>query len=149
MSSSSSKRNPLFSLLLGGKLVGAGVVALAGATANEMPSFDTVGQFAGPALAIAIVGVVLALIGARRITALLLLGVACWLGLELAPQWTMADDPPSLGARPVRVYFDDIWARNHHGEEIRRSIDAADADVVALVQVSDLNAPFVREALAR
>jgi endonuclease/exonuclease/phosphatase (EEP) superfamily protein YafD len=148
MSSSSPKRNPLLSLLLGVKLLGAGVVALAGATAKELPSFDTVGQFAGPALTVAVVGAVLALIGARRVTALLLLAVACWLGFELAPQWSMPEDPPAVGVRPVRVYFDNIWTKNHHGEEIQRSITAADADVVALVQVSDLNAPFVRQALA-
>ena len=148
MSSSSRKRNPLLSVLLGVKLLGVGIVALAGATAKDAPSFDTVGQFAGPALTVAIVGVVLALIVARRVTALLLLAIACWLGFELAPQWTMRDDPPSLGVRPVRIYFDDIWTRNHHGEEIRRSIAAEDADVVALVQVSNLNAAFVRQALA-
>ena len=143
----SSKRNPFLSVLLGVKLLGAGIVALAGATAKDLPSFDTVGQFAGPALAVTIVGVVLALIGARRVTALLLLGVAGWLAFELAPQWSLPEDPPAVGARPMRVYFDDIWTQNHHGEEIRRSIDTADADVVALVQVSDLNAPFVRQAL--
>jgi len=148
MSSSSPKRNPLFSLLFGAKLLGAGVVALAGATAKELPSFDTVGEFAGPALTVAVVGVVLALIVARRVTALLLLAVACWLAFELAPQWSMPEDPPAVGVRPVRIYFDNIWTQNHHGEEIQRSIDAADADVVALVQVSDLNAPFVRQALS-
>lgn len=148
MSASSGKRNPLLSVLLSVKLLVAGVVALAGLTAKEVPTLDAVGQFAGPALTVAVVGVVLALIVARRLTALLLLGVACWLVFELAPQWTLADDPPALGARPVRVYFDDIRSRNHHGEEIRRSIAAADADVVALVQVSDVNAPFVRQALA-
>lgn len=148
MSASPGKRNPLLSVLLSAKLLGAGVVALAGLTAKEVPTLDAVGQFAGPALTVAVVGVVLALIVARRLTALLLLGVACWLVFELAPQWTLADDPPALGARPVRVYFDDIRSRNHHGEEIRRSIAAADADVVALVQVSNVNAPFVRQALA-
>jgi hypothetical protein len=148
MSSSSPKRNPLVSVMFGVKLLAAGVVALAGATAKDAPSFDTVGQFAGPALTVTIVGAVLALIGARRVTALLLLAVACWLGFELAPQWALPGDPPSLGARPVRIYFDDIWTRNRHGEEIQRSIAAADADVVALVQVSDVNAPFVRQALS-
>ena len=44
---------------------------------------------------------------------------------ELVPQWTMPDDPPSLGARPMRIYFDDIWTRNHHGEEIRDDGGAA------------------------
>jgi endonuclease/exonuclease/phosphatase (EEP) superfamily protein YafD len=147
MSSSSPKRNPLLSVLFGVKLLGAGVVALAGATSKELPSFDTVGEFAGPALTVAVVGAVLALIGARRVTALLLLAVACWLGFELAPQWSMPEDPPAAGVRPVRVYFDNIWTENHHGEEIERSIEAVDADVVALVQVSDLNAAFVRQAL--
>jgi endonuclease/exonuclease/phosphatase (EEP) superfamily protein YafD len=149
MSSSSPKRNPLLSVLFGGKLLGAGMVALAGATAKDVPSFDALGQFAGPTLTVVIVGVVLALIVARRVTAILLLAIACWLAFELAPQWSMPDDPPSIGVRPVRIYFDDIWSQNRHGEEIQHSITAADADVVALVQVSDLTAPFVRQALSR
>ena len=95
-----------------------------------------------------IVGVVLALLGSRRLTALLLLAIACWLGFELAPQWTLPDDPPSIGVRPLRIYFDDIWTRSPHGRRSSARSAAADADVVALVQVSDLNAPFVRQALS-
>jgi endonuclease/exonuclease/phosphatase (EEP) superfamily protein YafD len=48
----------------------------------------------------------------------------------------------------VRVYFDNVWTRNGDGPAIRASIAAADADVVALVQVSGRNEAAVRQALS-
>jgi endonuclease/exonuclease/phosphatase (EEP) superfamily protein YafD len=121
-------------------------VAAAAALARWSRPLDTVGQFASPALTIAVVAAVLALIARRRAPALMLAGAAVLLAAALAPQWVAGGPSPAAGARPVRIYFNNVYRKNG-GAGMGRSIEAADADVVGLLEVSRLNGAAVRQAL--
>lgn len=142
------RRTGALDLALALLLMGALAVAAACAAGAVARPLDTLGQFLAPALTTAALGVTLAHASGRRRMALALVAVALALAVEMTPQWLQPQARPAPGVRPVRVYFDNLWTRNGDGAAIRRSIATADADVVALVQVSGRNERSVEQALA-
>lgn len=60
----------------------------------------------------------------------LLLGLAVW------PQWFPEAEPPDPDAAVVRVYSANLFYRNNDTDRIRRSIEAADADIVVLIELA-------------
>ena len=109
---------------------------------------DLLAQFAAPALGVAIVLTAATLL-LRQFRPAAVHGVAA-LALLIAvwPQWA----PPSGIARPdtpvVRLYSANLWARNSNVEAITRSIAAADADIVILIELGDAPAARLDQVLA-
>jgi endonuclease/exonuclease/phosphatase (EEP) superfamily protein YafD len=141
-------RSALVSFFFGALLFAVAAVAAAALLGDESTALATLAQFAEPAMSVAVAAAGLALLSVRRMMALLFAMLAIVLYGVLLPQLSPPDAAPALGAKSVRVYFDNIWLENRDGPDIRRSVADADADLVALVQVSDLNAPEAREAIA-
>jgi endonuclease/exonuclease/phosphatase (EEP) superfamily protein YafD len=96
---------------------------------------DILVQFTAPAL----VGTVLLAIGYLVIRRHLHMIAAALVGLGLLavvwPQWAPEGERPSPGAPVIRVYSANVWIRNPDVAAIRRSIEAADADIVMLIEL--------------
>ena len=96
---------------------------------------DILAQFTGPALIVALAGLVAArLLGSRALViaslaACLLVVAAGW------PQWAPARGRPIENGATFTLYSANLHAHNTDVETIGRSIRASDADVVALVEV--------------
>lgn len=109
---------------------------------------DLLAQFVAPALGVAVVLTVLALL-VRQLLATTAYAVA---GLSLLiavwPQWM----PPTGTARPeapvLRLYSANLWARNTEVDAITRSIAEADADIVILIELGDAPAARLDQVLA-
>jgi len=135
-----------------GFLLGLGLLGVAGAAVSAWLSrfhhlFDLVAMFAGPALSAAVVGLVLATILRRWRMAGGFVAAALALFVFLQPQWSPRGAAPSPAAPPVTVYFANVWAQNEDNAALARSIAAADADVVALVEITDHHAGAMSEIL--
>lgn len=133
-------RSGFVSLFLGLGLLGVAGGAAAAWLAPLHHLFDLIAMFAAPALTSAVIGLVLAGLARRWRLAggFVVAGLA--LLLALRPQWFPSHPEPAPGAAPVRVYFANVWAQNHEVEAIARSVAAADADVVAMVEITDEHA---------
>jgi endonuclease/exonuclease/phosphatase (EEP) superfamily protein YafD len=147
-SQSERRRSPVLDFAFGLAWVAITGVAAAAALGAWARPLDTLGQFAAPALTVAVLGAAAALLTRRWASGLLFAAAACLLAFELVPQWTSPTLQAAAGARPVRVYFNNLYRKNADGAAIRRSIADANADVVALVEVSDRNRAAVLEALS-
>lgn len=96
---------------------------------------DIFAQFTAPALAAAVILAVAALLLKFRRAAIaggaatLILLIAVW------PQWTPARGRAAPDAPVLTVYSANLWARNTDTARIRRSIEAANADVLILIEV--------------
>lgn len=108
---------------------------------------DILAQFTAPALAAALVAA-LGFVALRRwkwgvaaavVTAVLL--VAVW------PQWFPPMGRPQAGAPILRLYSANLHYRNDDVATIRRSIQAADADVVVLIELGGQLGPRADEIL--
>lgn len=118
-------------------LVGAALIAGGSLLADRAPLFALLEQFAAPALALAALLVVPAFVTGRRWASLLFVAIGGVLALTLQPQWFPEKTPAAPGAKPVRVYFANVWAKNDRMSLLKASIAEADADVVALVEVTE------------
>jgi endonuclease/exonuclease/phosphatase (EEP) superfamily protein YafD len=109
---------------------------------------DLLAQFVAPALAVGIVLTALALLLRRfRVAAVyavagLALLIAVW------PQWMPAGNRARPGAPIVRLYSANLWAGNTEVDAIARSIAAADADIVILIELGDAPAARLDTVLA-
>jgi endonuclease/exonuclease/phosphatase (EEP) superfamily protein YafD len=130
-------------------LIGAPLaVALAGLSGVGHRWIDILGQFTAPAvLASALLASGFLILRRRRwaaasgaVVALLL--AAVW------PQWFPPGAKPEAGAPSVRLYSANLWARNADVEAIAASIQAADADIVVLIEVGDAPAAQLDQLLA-
>jgi endonuclease/exonuclease/phosphatase (EEP) superfamily protein YafD len=139
MSGVTHRHSPILDFLLWCALTAVFSVAAACAFADLNYAFDFVAQFAGPALALALVGAPLAIVDRRRTAMISFLLGAAALFLALRPQFFPPDAPPAPDGRPARVYFANIWVKNDHLEQAARSVKASGADVVAMVEVSDMH----------
>lgn len=107
---------------------------------------DIVGQFAGPALAAtAILTLAFLLMRLWPATAggVIVTGL---LALAVAPQW-FPPRPASTG-QPLTVYSANLYAPNADVAAMRRSIEAADADVLVLIEFGDAPAAEIDRVLA-
>ena len=130
-------------------LIGAPLaVALAGLSGVGHRWIDILAQFTAPAvMATALLaGGFLILrrppwaVAAGAVLALLL--AAVW------PQWFPAGGKPEPGTPSVRLYSANLWARNADVEAIAASIQAADADILVLIELGDAPAAQLDRLLA-
>lgn len=139
---------PIANLLAGASLAGLGLIGAAALSGVGHRWVDILAQFTAPALAaaVAITAACLALrlwpAAATGALAGLVLLIAAW------PQWTPPQGRPAPGSPVVRVYSANLWARNTDVEAMRRSIVAADADIVILVELGDAPAGRIDALLA-
>lgn len=126
-----------------------GVVVVAShLIAGAWPGFDTIGQLSEPWLGLCAAALLAALWSRRWAAAGALALVCAGLCLALWPQ-VSAGSPGRGQGVPLKIYFNNIWTDNVDGAAVERSIARSDADVVALVQVTEKNRAFVERALAR
>lgn len=130
-------------------LVGAPLaVAVAGLSGVGHRWIDILAQFTAPALmATALLAAGFLILRRRRWAAaagavLALLLAAVW------PQWLPAKGKAEAGAPSVRLYSANLWARNTDVDAIIASVQAADADIVVLIELGDAPAGRLDEVLA-
>lgn len=102
--------------------------------------FDLVAMFAGPAFWSCLLFALAAGLLRRWAMALGFGVCALFLLIHLGPQWMPKHPRAAENARPVTVYFANVWARNRDNAAIARSVAEADADVVALTEITDHHA---------
>ena len=142
-----TRRQWLDALFLLGLAPVAGVPALVLAGVDNR-AVDLLAQFTAPLLiATVLLTVGLGLLrmkaaaGAGVLTSLLLV-LAVW------PQWFPKASTPDPDAAIVRVYSANLFYRNNDTARIRRSIEAADADIVVLIELASGPARNVDDLLA-
>ncbi|SPU53585.1 Uncharacterized protein conserved in bacteria [Brevundimonas vesicularis] len=124
-------------LLLG--LAAIGVAALSGIGHRWV---DILAQFTSPVL-LAAVGVTVVCLLFRLWPASIVGGLACVvLALSVWPQWTPTKGSPVPDQPIVRVYSANLYVFNTDVAAMRRSIAAADADILVLVELGQ--APALR-----
>src|SRR5690606_32796914 len=133
----------LFRLILAAPL-GLALVALSGIGHR---GFDILAQFTAPVLlASAALTILLAL---TRLRGAALHGLVACVALLVAaaPQWFPGGPAPAADARIVRLYSANLYYRNDDVAAIRASIEAADADVVVLIELGRDAAARIDEVL--
>ena len=140
------RRSRLIAAGLGLGAAGALAAAACALLAERHYLFDIVAQFAAPALTGACVGAVLSAAALRpRIAAAWLVAIA---GLLVAMQPQLRPFPPGAGPA-TRVYFNNVYVMNPRPAQLAASIEDADADVVALVEVGPRHERAAAAVLAR
>ena len=126
-------------------VAGTGLLVLAGVDNRAM---DLLAQFMAPMLITMLL--LTAGLGLFRMKAAAGAGVLTCLVLTLAvwPQWFPKASAPDPGAAVVRVYSANLFYLNNDTARIRRSIEAADADIVVLIELASDPAASVDELLA-
>ncbi len=127
-----------------------GVAAVAGLVLAGVDNraVDLLAQFTAPALiatALLTVGLGLLRLGSAAkfgLPAVALLAMAVW------PQWFPKASAPQPDAPTVRLYSANLFYLNNDTARIRRSIEAADADIVILIELARDPALNVDELLA-
>ena len=124
-------------ILVGLGLIGAPLtLALAGLSGNGHRWVDILVQFTAPALATTILlGLGFLLIRRRRwataaAAVMVLLLIVVW------PQWFPPRGQAEPGAPVIRLYSANLYYRNDDAAAIRRSIVAADPDIIVLVELA-------------
>lgn len=111
-------------------------VALAALLRLQAHQADLLVQFTAPAL-IACVGFGLLLLLFRlypaALSALVISGLLVWANW---PQWQPAASAPAPASPRFTLYSANLWGRNHDVEMIERSIKAANADILILIEIS-------------
>ena len=108
---------------------------------------DLLAQFTAPVLVATVL--VTGGLGLLRLKAAVVLGVSTSLLLMLAvwPQWFPKASAPDTEAAIVRIYSANLFYLNNDTARIRRSIEAADADVVVLIELASDPALRIDELL--
>lgn len=143
----SLKRRAFTTVALG--VLGAPLaIALAGLSGIGHRWVDILAQFTAPAVVgAALLGAGFLLIRRVRWAA----AAAVVLALLLAavrPQWVPADERPVPGAPVVRLYSANIHYLNDDTAAVRGSIEAADADIIVLIELGEALAGQVDTLLA-
>lgn len=129
-------------LLLG--LAAFGAAALSGIGHRWV---DILAQFTSPML-LAAVGVTVVCLLFRLWPASIVGGLACLvLALSVWPQWTPAKGAPVPDQPIVRVYSANLYVFNTDIAAMRRSISAADADILVLVELGQAPASRLDQLL--
>lgn len=129
-------------LIIAGGLFGLalpGLTALSG-IGHRWP--DVMAQFTAPAFVLSLTFAVGLLLLGRNLSAVGAVAVAVLSLAAVWPQWTSPLGAPQTALKPVRLYTANLWARNRDVEAVIRSVTAADADIVVLIELGD--APAAR-----
>ena len=109
---------------------------------------DILAQFTAPAL-LAASGVTLACLILRLwpaagagVASVLVLAIAVW------PQWAPSQGHAAPGQPVVRLYSANLWVENTDVAAMKRSIAAADADILVLIEVGDAASDRLDDLLA-
>ena len=109
---------------------------------------DILAQFVAPALGVAVVLTLVALL-LRQVHGAVAYGVAVLvLMIAVWPQWGPVRGVARPDAPVVRLYSANLWARNTDVDAITRSIADADADIVLLIELGDAPAARLDQVLA-
>lgn len=135
-------RSVFLGLLLAAGWAAVAAVALAATTPlRELhPGLEVASWFAGPVLAVALAGAVVSTVALRPAMAVLFVAAAFALAFALRPQWFPPSERAAEDSEGTKVYFANVWARNDRLADIGKSVAAANADVVALIEVTDTQA---------
>ena len=127
-------RDPLDGLVRLVLLLPVGV-ALAALSGIGHRGFDILAQFTAPALVVT-AGLTI-LLALTRLKAAALHGLAACLALTIAvvPQWFPGGPGPERDVPGVRLYSANVYYLNDDVAAMRRSIKAADADIVVLIEL--------------
>jgi endonuclease/exonuclease/phosphatase (EEP) superfamily protein YafD len=143
-----ARRLDLIDLALWAVAAFALATAAAAAAARLHPLLDLWGQAAAPVASLAVLTALAALLRRRwRVLGGTALAVAAMV-LVLQPQWRPERPAPKPGAAPVRIYFDNIYWKNHDIAATTASVRQAHADVAAMAEFSDAQAPGTEAILA-
>ena len=124
--------------------LGLALVALSGIGHR---AFDILAQFTAPALVVTAVLTVAVALTRLKAAALHGLAACAALSIALAPQWFPGGPAPETGAPVVRLYSANLYYLNDDVAAIRASIEAADADVVVLIELGRDAAGAIDEVL--
>lgn len=109
---------------------------------------DILAQFTAPVLLAAVAATLVCLV-LRLWPASIIGGLACLvLAIAVWPQWTPKTGVPVPNQPIVRVYSANLWVFNTDVAAMRRSIVAADADILVLIEVGEAPAGRIDELLA-
>ena len=126
-------------------VVGAALLVLAGVDNRFV---DLLAQFTAPVL----IATVLLTVGLGLLRLKVSAGVgglaSLLLGLAVWPQWSPQASKPDPDAAIVRLYSANLFYLNNDTARIRRSIEAADADIVVLIELARDPALRIDELLA-
>lgn len=125
----------LFGLFLLIPLAAPAAILLAGLASSQHRWADILVQFAAPALVGTAILLVAYLLLRQRLNQLLATVVAIGLLWVVWPQWAPQGGRPAPEAPVIRVYSANVWIRNQDIEAMRRSIEAADPDVIMLIEM--------------
>lgn len=112
--------------------LGLAVVALSGIGHRW---FDILAQFTAPALPATVVLTILIALTRLKVAALHGLVACVALLAAVAPQWFPGGPRAQTGAPVVRLYSANVYYLNTDVAAMRRSIEAADADIVILIEL--------------
>jgi endonuclease/exonuclease/phosphatase (EEP) superfamily protein YafD len=142
------RRLDLIDLALWAMAAFALATAAALAIARLHPLLDLWGQVAAPVASLTVIAGLASLV-LRRWKALggVVLALAALI-LALQPQWSPGRPAPRPGVTPARIYFDNIYWKNHDIAAAAASVRQARADVVAMAEFSDAQAPGTEAILA-
>lgn len=129
-------------------LGGPALILAAGVARNDHRWADILVQFTVPALAATGALLIAYVLFRQRLNQLLALLVAAGLVVVAWPQWAPQGGRPAPEAPVVRVYSANVWIRNTDIEAIRRSIEAADPDVIMMIEMGPATRDQVDTLLA-
>ncbi len=134
--------------LAGVALAGLAVFGIAALSGVGHRWVDILAQFTAPALLAAMAATAVCLL--LRLWPAAGVGAAACLVLAIAvwPQWTPTRGTAATDTPIVRLYSANLWVFNTNVEAMRRSIVAADADILVLVEVGDAPADRLDTLLA-
>ncbi|HBI18343.1 MULTISPECIES: endonuclease/exonuclease/phosphatase family protein [unclassified Brevundimonas] len=134
--------------LAGVALAGLAVFGIAALSGVGHRWVDILAQFTAPALLAAMAATAVCLL--LRLWPAAGVGAAACLVLAIAvwPQWTPTRGTAATDTPIVRLYSANLWVFNTNVEAMRRSIVAADADILVLVEVGDAPAAQLDTLLA-
>lgn len=125
----------LFGLFLLIPLAAPAAILLASLVSSQHRWADILVQFAAPALVGTAILLVAYLFLRQRLNQLLATGLGLGLLWVVWPQWVPEGGRPAPEAPVVRVYSANVWVHNTDIEAMRRSIEAADPDVILLIEM--------------
>ena len=135
-------------LSLAGMIAAPTLMALLAITGMRNQYADLLAQFTAPALFGALGLGLLLLLFRRRRWAAAAVAPAALLLIAVSPQWFPTASRPEAGAPSVRLYSANVYYLNNDTARIRRSIEAADADIVILIELASDPAGNIEVLLA-